>query len=108
MQVRSLGWEDPLEEDMATHPSILAWQATVHGVAKSRTGLTVSTHALQTPRDICRAERLPYTSSLGGSMANSLLFLKLRRLHRDFAGSPVTKTPCSQCRGPGFSPWSRN
>ena len=22
--VQSLGWEDPLEEDMATHPSILA------------------------------------------------------------------------------------
>ena len=42
--VRSLGWEDPLEEGMATHSSILAWripvdrgawQATVHGVAKS-------------------------------------------------------------------------
>ena len=24
--VRSLGWEDPLEEGMATHPSILAWR----------------------------------------------------------------------------------
>ena len=24
--VRSLGQEDPLEEDMATHPSILAWR----------------------------------------------------------------------------------
>ena len=24
MQVRSLGWEDPLEEEMATHSSILA------------------------------------------------------------------------------------
>jgi len=23
---RSLGWEDPLEEDMATHSSILAWR----------------------------------------------------------------------------------
>ena len=23
-QVRSLGWEDPLEKGMATHPSILA------------------------------------------------------------------------------------
>ena len=38
--VRFLGWEDPLEEDMATHSSILvwripidrgAWQAAVHG-----------------------------------------------------------------------------
>ena len=44
--VISLGWEDPQEENMATHSSILAcripmdrgdWQATVHGVTKSRT-----------------------------------------------------------------------
>ena len=27
--VQSLGWEDPLEEGMATHSSILAW--TTHG-----------------------------------------------------------------------------
>ena len=41
--VQSLGWEDPTEEGMATHSSILnwriprdrgTWQATVHGVAK--------------------------------------------------------------------------
>ena len=47
--VQSLGWEDPLEEDMATHSSILAWkvpmeggawQATVHGVTESWTGLS--------------------------------------------------------------------
>ena len=24
--VRSLGWEDPLEKEMATHSSILAWE----------------------------------------------------------------------------------
>ena len=45
-QVQSLGWEDPLEQEMATHSSTLAWknpmdggawQATVHGVAKSQT-----------------------------------------------------------------------
>ena len=33
-QVQSLGWEDPLEKEMATHSSILAWrnpwQTTVH------------------------------------------------------------------------------
>ena len=43
---QSLGWEDPLEEGMATHSSILAWripmdrgvwQATVREVTKSRT-----------------------------------------------------------------------
>ena len=46
--VQSLGWEDPLEEGMATHFSILAWRipmdrgswrAAVHGVAKSQTQL---------------------------------------------------------------------
>ena len=26
MWVQSLGWEDPLEEGMAAHPSILAWR----------------------------------------------------------------------------------
>ena len=44
--VLSLGWEDPLENEMATHSNILAWEipmnrgawrATVHGVEKSRT-----------------------------------------------------------------------
>ena len=54
-QVQSLGREDPLEKDMATHSDILAWkipmdrgvrQATVHRVAKSQTGLKyLSTHA---------------------------------------------------------------
>ena len=47
--VQSLGWEDPLRECMTTHSSILAWripmdrrawQATVHGVAKSPTQLS--------------------------------------------------------------------
>ena len=43
MLVRSLGWEDPLEKEMATHSSILAWRipmdrgawrSTVHEVEK--------------------------------------------------------------------------
>ena len=43
------GWEDPLEEGMATHSSLLAWRipmdrgawwATVCGVTKSGTGLS--------------------------------------------------------------------
>ena len=45
----ALGWEDSLEEGMATHSSILAWkiptdrgawQAAVHGATKSRTRLS--------------------------------------------------------------------
>ena len=26
IRVQSLGWEDPLEEEMVTHSSILAWE----------------------------------------------------------------------------------
>ena len=48
MQVRSLRWDNPLEEGMATHSTVLAWRipmdggawwATVHGVARGRTQL---------------------------------------------------------------------
>jgi len=47
--VQTLGCEDPLQEGMATHSSILAWRipmdrtawwATVHGVARIRTQLS--------------------------------------------------------------------
>ena len=47
--VRSLGWKDPLEKEMATHPSIAVWRIpwmeepgrlhTVHGVSKNWTQL---------------------------------------------------------------------
>ena len=49
MRVQSLGQQDPLEEEMATHSSILAWRipmdreawrAIVHGVSKSQTQLS--------------------------------------------------------------------
>ena len=42
--IRSQGWEDPLEEGMATHSSVLAWRipmdrgawwTTVHGIEKN-------------------------------------------------------------------------
>ena len=49
-QVGFLGLEDPLEKGMTTHSSILAWRIpwteepdmvqSVHGVAKSQTGLS--------------------------------------------------------------------
>ena len=48
-RVRALDWEDALEEEMATHSSILVWEipwrertwwATVHRVTKSRIQLS--------------------------------------------------------------------
>ena len=65
--VLSLGWEDSLEKEMATHSSILAWRipmdrgawwAIVHRVTKSQTQLKwLSTHLL------------PPVPSLGASTA---------------------------------------
>ena len=55
MQVRSLGWEDPLEEGMAPHSSMVAWRTPwteelagyiVHRVTKSQTQLSDFTHSL--------------------------------------------------------------
>ena len=56
MQVQSLGQEDPLEKELATHSSILclensmdrgAWQATVRGVTESDTTEQSSAHTHQ-------------------------------------------------------------
>ena len=55
--VHSLSWEDPLEEGMAAHSSILAWripmdrgawQAPVHGVTESDTTDHLSTQSSET------------------------------------------------------------
>ena len=59
-QVRSLGQENPMEQEMATHSSILgdnpldrrAWQATVHGVAElDMTEQRLSTHISASQHD---------------------------------------------------------
>ena len=59
-QIRSLSWENPMEKEMATHSSILAWrmdrrawQATVHGVTRvghdSATKTHTHTHSASQP-----------------------------------------------------------
>ena len=58
--VRTLGWEDPLEKEMAIHSSTISWKIpwteepgagySVHGVAKSQTRLSSFT-SLQRSRD---------------------------------------------------------
>ena len=80
MQFRSLGWEDPLQEEMATHSSILAWR-------------------------IPRTEELGGLQSLA-----SQSWTWLKPLSPQAPGDPVAKTPSSQCVagvgvGVGFDPW---
>ena len=58
-QVQSLGWEGPLEKEMAAHSSILGWKIPwaealgslqVHGVAKSRMRLSTSSTLIHPKR----------------------------------------------------------
>ena len=53
-QVQSLGWEDPLEEEMATHSSILAWRIPwteepggLQSMGWQKSWTQLSTHALR-------------------------------------------------------------
>ena len=88
--VRSLSWEDPLEEGMATHSSILAWRipmdrgaqwATVRGVTESWTRLKeLSTHGLcLSYLQICfiQGTQVPFPAPLGGLPSNPYLWLGL-------------------------------
>ena len=57
-RVQSLGWDDPLEKEMAAHSSSLAWKIpsteepgglqSVHGIEKSQIGLNDSTFTFST------------------------------------------------------------
>ena len=61
-RVRSLGREDPLEKEIATHSSTITWKIpwteepnrlhVVHGVAKSRTRLRDFTHSAIDPEEL--------------------------------------------------------
>ena len=51
MWVPSLSWEDPLQEEMATHPSILAWRILwteepggIQSMGHKESGMTEHTH----------------------------------------------------------------
>ena len=44
MRVPFLDREDPLEKDLATHSSILAWWTTVRGIAESDSNNNVDTY----------------------------------------------------------------
>ena len=62
MQVRSLGWEDPLQKETATHSSILAWEIPwteepgglqSMGSQRVRYGLVTTHRHTQTHRVFC-------------------------------------------------------
>ena len=94
--VRSLGWEDSLEEGMATHSSILAWKiprdrgawrATVHGVTKSQTQLKqFNMHQIEYEKEyismyyVCTTELPRCTTETNTRIVHHLLFHKMQYL----------------------------
>ena len=63
--VQSLGWEDPLEENMATHSSIPAWR-----IPMDRGAWQATVHVINKPSDRVWIE-------LEGSNLTSLSFFSL-------------------------------
>ena len=94
-QVRSLGWEDPQEEGLATYSSILAWEiplteepgcTTVHRVTKSQTRLK---HAGS-------RDTVIYALTLLPAPCPSLLLEKISRpQHREGLPKQISETSLS-------------
>ena len=80
--VPSLGWEDPLEEGMATHSSILAWRITwteqpggLQSIWSQRVGHNWATkHAHQ--QSDCRSDHSKYISGLGKGILGKVMELQ--------------------------------
>jgi len=72
MWVRFLGWEDPLEEGMATHSSILAWKIpwTPREGSHTPRERQDNLHTFARSHLLCRRELL----SLGGFKVVHLIF----------------------------------
>ena len=108
--VWSLGWEDPLEEGMATHSSILvwwipmdrgAWWATVHGVAESQTQLSNYAHTTD-GRMMASCQALLRGCWNGCDSFWELLVLKPRGFKPSFVDTFPDTILTSELRRPGF------
>ena len=79
--VQAPGWEDPLQQGMATHSSFLAWR-------------------------IPWTEELGRLQSIGSQRVEQLTlsFISLNKLCWDFPGGPVVKTSCSNAGNAGLIP----
>ena len=79
--VRSLGWGDPLEKEMATHCRTLAWKIPW----TEESGRLQCTELEFIPGSDFKAQKI-----------------KMKRTAQDFPGSSVVKNPDFHCRVHGF------
>ena len=104
-RVQSLGRENPLEKDVATHSSTIAWKIpwteepsrllVAHGVAKSRTRLSDFTS-------------LHFKRSVNSSYLVTAFLWGAALPYSSFQGGASGKEPACQCgrhKGHGFNPW---
>ena len=113
----------PVEKEMATYSSILAWKIPrmeepgrlpSMGSQKVRHNFTFFLHNVGTLHKIVYSCPI-YSKVKTKEQYTLLLLIKILKFHikkkkkrRGLSGSPVVETPHSQCRGPGFDPWSGN
>ena len=101
-------WEDPLEKEMAIHPSTLAWEnpqdreawwTTVHGVEDSRTQLSMRGGACE-DSDLCFRDRRAFSSGTKPSpLEPSLLrlpFVRTLTLHTGPTWTAQNRLPISR------------
>ena len=95
MQVRSLGQEDPLEEGMTTHSSILAWRTRTEEPGGLRSQSWTRPQGLSMHTPLCVAERAPWVSVVD----YVYLIFKLISYFLGCAGSLPCCTRASLCGG---------
>ena len=113
MRVQSLGWDDLLEEKMATHSSILAWEVPWTGEPEwSQSMWSQKSHTRLSDR-ACR-HRL---STVMLTISKQFMDLHPSMDHTEehcprltllLIGGQVAKILCSRYREPRFSHWSES
>ena len=100
MWVQSLGWEDPLEEDMATHSSILAWRIPWTETPGRLQPISVTKSQTQLSE---HSQPLKYTLILRIVIPSSQLMAKLFVCICKLLQSRPTLCDTMDCRLPGVS-----
>ena len=57
---------------------------------------------------IRKNETMPFAATRMNPEIITLSNISQKEKDRNFPAGPTVKTPHSQCRGPGFNPWSGN
>ena len=102
--VRSLGWEDPLEENMATHPSILAWR--IPGTEDPGGCSPWGHKELDTTEQLSTAQHRRGKRVMGTRAVQDVQLIKPDA--GEFPGGPVVRASVLSLPRARVNPWFRN